>query len=166
MKRAICFGVILVLTMFFTGHVLAQDPVVYPANGQSNDQMEKDKFECYGWAKQQSGFDPMAAPTATAPPPAREAPKGGVGRGAVGGGLGGAAIGAITGGSSGAKKGAAIGAVGGGLVGGMRRSEQRRQEDQRQRQWEQQQTANYANNRQSYNRAFGACMEGRGYSVK
>jgi len=33
--------------------------VVYPAQGQSNEQMEKDKFECYGLAKNQSGFDPM-----------------------------------------------------------------------------------------------------------
>ena len=42
--------------------VWSQDLVVYPAKGQSNDQMEKDKFECYSWAKGQTGFDPMAMP--------------------------------------------------------------------------------------------------------
>ena len=47
--------------------VFADDMYVYPQKGQSNKQMEKDKYECYGWAKKKTGFDPMAAPTATAP---------------------------------------------------------------------------------------------------
>ena len=88
--------------------VWSQDLVVYPAKGQSNDQMEKDKFECYSWAKEQTGFDPMAMPQATAPPPKQEAQKGGVGRGALRGGAVGLAVGAIGGD---AKRGAAIGAV-------------------------------------------------------
>ena len=41
----------------------AQELMIYPAKGQSDQQQEKDKFECYGFAKKQSGFDPMALPT-------------------------------------------------------------------------------------------------------
>ena len=39
--------------------VFAQDPIIYPNQGQSPEQQEKDKFECYNWAKTNSGFDPM-----------------------------------------------------------------------------------------------------------
>jgi len=33
-------------------------PGVFPNKGQSDDQLEKDKYACYEWAKKQSGFDP------------------------------------------------------------------------------------------------------------
>ena len=48
----------------------------------------------------------------------------------------------------------------------MRRSDQKRQEDAAQKQWEQDQVANYQRSRNSYNRAYGACLEGRGYTVR
>jgi hypothetical protein len=145
------------------GAVAAQELMIYPAKGQSDKQQEQDKFECYNFAKKQSGFDPMAPPvTSTAPPP-KEAPQGGVGRGAVGGGLGGALIGAIAGDT---KKGAAIGAVSGGLFGGMRSHEQQQRESHNRQQWEQRETQQYANNRNNYNRAYAACLEGRGYTVR
>jgi hypothetical protein len=140
----------------------AQDLMIYPAQGQSDQQQDKDKFECYGFAKQQSGFDPMALPTTTAPP-AKEAPQGGVGRGAVTGGLGGALVGAIAGDT---KKGAKIGAVSGGLLGGARSSEQRRREEHNRQQWEQREMQQYSQNRNNYNRAYAACLEGRGYTVR
>jgi predicted lipid-binding transport protein (Tim44 family) len=143
--------------------VFADDMYVYPQKGQSNKQMEKDKYECYGWAKKKTGFDPMAAPTATAPPPAQEAPKGGLLRGAGRGALGGLAIGAIAGDAG---KGAAIGAASGAMIGGIRRSEQVKQEDQAQQQWAQNKASQYAHNRSEYNRAYSACLGGRGYTVK
>jgi hypothetical protein len=34
------------------------DLVVYPNNGQSEEQQSKDRYECYHWAANQSGFDP------------------------------------------------------------------------------------------------------------
>jgi len=142
---------------------VADDMFVYPAKGQSNEQMEKDKFSCYGWAKQNTGFDPMAAPRASSAPPPQQAQKGGAGRGAVRGGLGGAAIGALAGDT---RKGAAIGAVGGGLIGGVRRNDQVKQEQHSRQQWEQQEAANYSHNRNNYNRAYAACLDGRGYTVK
>ncbi|MEA3548495.1 MAG: glycine zipper domain-containing protein [Thermodesulfobacteriota bacterium] len=141
----------------------AQDFFIYPAKGQSQDQQEKDKYSCYQWAKGQTGFDPMEAPRATAPPPAQEAPKGGLFKGATRGALTGLAVGAIAGDAG---KGAAIGAAGGGLVGGARRSDQKRSEAQKQDQWAQDQSQQYAQKRNSYNRAYTGCLEGRGYTVK
>jgi len=143
--------------------MLAQDPIVYPAKGQSQDQMEKDKFECYSYAKKQTGFDPMQTPKATAPPPQQEAQQGGV----VRGGARGAAVGAVGGAIAGdAGKGAAIGAASGALIGGMRRRDQQRRQQQEQEQWAQQQAAQYTQARHNYNRALAACLEGRGYTVK
>ncbi len=141
----------------------AQELIIYPAKGQSAEQTEQDKFACYGFAKKQTGFDPMAPPTAKTPPPREGAKEGGAGRGAVRGALGGAVIGAIAGDT---KKGAAIGAVGGGILGGARRSRQERHEQHEREQWEQQEAQRYARERSNYNRAFAACMEGRGYTVR
>jgi len=44
------------ITITFSGFALAQELMIFPAKGQSEDQMEKDKFECYSWAKKQTGF--------------------------------------------------------------------------------------------------------------
>jgi hypothetical protein len=118
---------------------------VYPARGQSPEQQQKDQGECSGWAMQQSGANPAAVP----PPPG---PQGQVVRGAGRG----AAIGAVGGAIGGdAGKGAAIGAATGALVGGMRRADQRRAAEQAQSQAS-----------AGYGRAFAACLEGRGYTVK
>jgi len=163
MKITIYVTLSLLITLLAAGFVLAQELVIYPANGQSAEQMEKEKYECYSWAKQQSGFDPMEVPKATEPPPPQEAPKGGVGRGAARGAAVGAAVGSLDGEmGEGAKKGAAAGAI----VGGIRRGDQQRQQQQKEQQWAEQQTANYAKNRDSYNRAYSACLEGKGYTVK
>ena len=49
-------------------------PLIYPAKGQSPAQQDKDRFECYEWARAQSGFDPVQASAASTksgplPPP-------------------------------------------------------------------------------------------------
>ena len=33
---------------------------VYPKEGQSDEQRDRDRYECYVWATQQTGFDPTA----------------------------------------------------------------------------------------------------------
>ncbi len=137
---------------------MAQEMMIFPNADQSAEQQEQDKFVCYGWAKDQSGFDPMAPPTATEPPPQEGAQKGGAGKGLVRG----AAVGGIVGGSDGAKKGAAAGAV----MGGMRRQDQKRNEAQQREQWEQEQQRIYAESRNRYNRAYAACLEGKDYTVR
>ena len=159
---------VLVFAVFLVSHVQAQELIVYPAKGQSNEQMEKDKFECYSWAKGQTGFDPMQMPTASSPPPPKgdKSVAGGVVGGGVLGGVGGAVIGGIAGGSKGARKGAAIGGLSGGAIGGMRSSSQNSQAEKKRKQWEQQQANQYMQQRNTYNRAYAACLEGKGYTVK
>ncbi|MBT3868954.1 MAG: hypothetical protein HOF19_13650 [Gammaproteobacteria bacterium] len=143
----------------FTATSMAADElIIFPNAGQTGEQQEADKFACYGWAKNQSGFDPMAPPTTTAPPPKKEAKKGGTGKGM----LRGAAIGGIVGGSDGAKKGAGAGAV----MGTARRNDQKRSETKSQQDWEQEQVAIYSANRNLYNRNYGACLEGKNYTVR
>jgi outer membrane lipoprotein SlyB len=169
MKKSFSIMVIVLFVVaVFVGAAVAQDFVVYPAEGQSNEQMEKDKFECYSWAKGQSGFDPMQMPTASSPAPPKgdKSVAGGVVGGGVLGGAGGAIIGGIAGGKKGAKKGALIGGLTGGTIGGMRSGSQNKQADAKRKQWEQEQANQYMQKRNLYNRNFAACMEGKGYSVK
>ncbi len=142
---------------------LADDLFIYPTKNQSAEQQDKDKWECRAWSTKQSGFDPAARPTASTPPPARQAPKGGLIRGAAGG----AALGAIGGAIAGnAGKGAAIGAAGGGLLGVMRRNDQVRQEQYSRQQWAEQNVAQYEQSRANWVRGVKACLTGRGYTVQ
>lgn len=139
---------------------VAQELMVFPNADQSAEQQQQDEFTCYNWGKDQTGFDPMAVPTATEAPPQESATKqGGVARGAVRG----AAVGQLIGGdSSSTKSGAAAGAA----VGGMRRQDQKRKEAAERERWEQEQQQIYAENRNRYNRAYAACMEGKDYTVR
>ncbi len=139
------------------GPAVAQQMYVYPNQGQSPDQQNRDRYECHTWSVQQTGVDPTN-PNMAGAPPAYEAPQGGVLRG----GARGAAIGAVGGAIAGnAGKGAAIGAATGALFGGMRRNDQRRRQEQQRRNYQQQQ----AQSTGAYNRALAACLQGRGYSV-
>jgi outer membrane lipoprotein SlyB len=159
----------LILASFFAQRAVAQEFVIFPSKGQSQEQLEKDKFECYSWAKKESGFDPMAMPTATeAPPPKSDKSTAGtVAKGGLGGAAVGAGIGAVTGGGwSGAGKGAAIGGIAGGLLGGVKGSSDKKKEAAAEKQWEEEQTSQYMQKRTSYNRAYTACLEGKGYVVK
>ena len=124
----------------------AQQAYVYPMKGQSQEQQSRDRGDCSNWATQQTGYSPYQAQGASA------VPRGGMLRGAAGG----AAIGAMGGAIGGdAGKGAAIGAGVGALFGGVRSRRLREEEQYRAQQMH-----------AAYMRAFGACMEGRGYAVK
>jgi hypothetical protein len=112
--------------------------VAYPAKGQSAELQSKDANECQVWAKSQTGYDP-----------ATDTAKGagiGLALGAVTGAAAGAAIGAASGGGAGT--GAAIGAVVGGVGGSAAGA-----------------GYGYKRNRDGYNQAYAACMQGRGYTV-
>jgi len=166
MRQVTFITLLLFFSILLAGPVLGQDPIVYPAQGQSEDQMEKDKYQCYSWAKNQTGFDPMKTPTTTSASPAKEKEVWGAGKTGVAGGATGAVVGGLTRGRKGAVRGGLIGAGTGALIGGVRSSNQRNREKQKRKEWERIETNNYARARNEYNRAFGACMEGRGYSVK
>jgi hypothetical protein len=156
MKHAIQITLgLAVLSVAFAAE--AQKPIVYPAKGQSAAQQSKDDAECYAWAKQNTGIDPAAV--ASTPPPQQTGPATGGGqrvRGAARGAAGGAAIGAIAG-DAGA--GAGIGAIAGTMVGG-RQARQQRDAQNQQAVAQQQDLIN------TFYRGFGACMEGRGYTIK
>jgi hypothetical protein len=150
----------------------AQELYIYPSKGQSASQQNKDLEQCHDWAVKQTGIDPnRPVPVqAPAPPPLQpEAAQGGLLRGAARG----AAVGAVGGAIGGdAGKGAAIGAATGAMIGGMRRRDQTVRMEQEQRNYEQQQAsaqsqqgALNAQQRQAYNRAETACLQGRGYTV-
>ena len=131
----------------------------FPAKDQTPQQQQSDEAACYSWAKQDSGFDPIAAGS-NAVASGYSAPPAGLGiRGAAAGAAGGAAIGAITGDAG---KGAAIGATAGGIRG---RIAQRRAEAQVEQQAEAKSQTQKAG-LENFKRAFSACMEGKGYSVK
>ena len=162
MRRIALGSIPMLIGFLFTGIALAQDPIVFPAQGQSQEQMEKDEFSCYQWAKSETGFDPMQTPTASAPPPPQQAGRGGALKGAAVG----AGVGALVKRSDSRSKGAATGALVGGVLGGARQAGQARQDEKARQQWEQQQANEYAQKRNTYNRAFSACMESKGYPVK
>ncbi len=125
----------------------ARAPIIYPSQGQSMEQQGADEGQCRMFAQQNTGFNPAQGPAY-------------VSTGSSGGEMvGGAARGAILGGAIGgnAGRGAAIGAA----SGLMRRAKKQRKQEQRQ----QESINQYNRQLATFNRAFGACMSGRGYAV-
>ncbi len=146
----------------------AAEAIIYPAQGQSVEQLASDKGACYAWATESTGVNPaalaQAAPITT--PTAAPAPGRPRLAGAARGALGGAIIGEIV--DDDAGKGAAAGAVAGTMVGGSRARQQQAQQQQQveaQQQQQQQQAQAQQSQLDTYNRAFSACMQGRGYTL-
>jgi hypothetical protein len=141
---------------------MAQQQYVFPQKGQSAEQQKKDEYECHGWAVKQTGFDPTAA-QAPAQPAAQQpagAQPGSGAKGAVRGAAVGAAVGSLDGEAG---KGAAVGATAGAVAS---RSQSRKQAQQQQAQAQQQASTQQSAKQQDYSRAKGACLEGKGYTVK
>lgn len=139
----------------------------YPAKSQTKEQQATDEKACYDWAGQQTGIDPVAAANpnteaaaAAAQAKADSATKGAAVKGAAAGAAGGAVVGAIAGDAG---EGAAIGAVAGVVKG-------RRAKKQVEKQAAQQgaQAAKAQGNAQldTFKKAMGSCLEGKGYTVK
>jgi len=136
----------------------AQQPIVYPARGQSPQKQNTDTAECQLWAKQTTGVDPVAIAQQSGQPGAPQQ-QGGAIKGAAGGAALGAAVGAIAGNAG---KGAAIGAVTGTAAGGVRQHRMNRAAAGEQQAGQQQASQQMA----TFNRAVAACMTGRGYTVQ
>jgi len=146
------------------------DVYAYPMNNQTPDQQERDRYECNAWAVKQSGFDPSGPNVpphdryrvvAAGPPP---------GAGTALGAFTGAILGAAIAGPRNAGAGLVAGAVAGGLVGTAAEQQQRAVADQQAQEINNartsQQMAVIDARASNYRRALGACLEGRGYSVK
>src|SRR5277367_3413961 len=89
---------------------------VYPANGQSPEQTERDRYECHLWAVQQTGVDP-SRPGAPAYSRVVVQPATAPGAGTAAGIVGGAILGSIIAGPWHAGAGALIGGATGGIIG-------------------------------------------------
>jgi hypothetical protein len=165
----------------------------YPTAGQSVEQQQRDRFDCYQWAVSQTGYDPAAVPTLAdqyPTPPVRsdrvarrrdEGPFG-IGNGGIfagSGTLGDAATGALLGAVGGAiagdaGEGAAWGAFGGAVLGGLTRAgggdaDARRVPRRSQQEVEAEQRRLEAERlvlADEYRRAYSACLTGRGYTVR
>ena len=124
----------------------AQKPSVYPAKGQSVEQKNTDEGQCIAWAKQDTGIDPAAVANAQ---PVPTGPQGERLRGAARG----AVVGEIVDDKAG--DGAALGALAGGRRARMNQAANTQQAE-----------ASKAQSLDTYYRAYGACMQGRGYTVK
>ena len=144
----------------------------YPAKGQPAEKQTLDEGECYSWAKQESGYDPMAPAPPPAPAqaaqPAQPAQGGQRARGAVRGAAAGAVIGEVA--DNDASQGAAVGATVGVLAGG-RQARQAKAQQQQQAQAQTQASTEQAKAAQqelanSFKRGMTACLEARGYTVK
>ena len=132
---------------------------IFPSNDQTQEQQDGDEIACYKWAMEQTGYDPINPPQIQAEQ-TQTGPDGSAVRGAARGAAAGAAIGAIAGDAG---QGAAIGAVAGGLGG--RRARAANQQAQQQ-QATAQAEAKEAELENNFKKAFSACMEGKGYTVK
>jgi hypothetical protein len=132
---------------------------VFPAKGQSQQQQKIDEFECYKWATEQSGIDPLNLPKVEVKQ-AETGANGQVVGSAAKGAAAGVAIGAIAGDAG---KGAAIGATAG-AMGGVRKKRAGDAQAQQNAQAQAQQTE--ADIKNNYIKAFSVCIEGKGYTIK
>lgn len=184
-----------VVLMGFAAPLAAQTGVyAYPQAGQSEQQQSRDRFECHQWAVSQTGFDPTTAqplpaqPGYSGPPPQSPQQRrasgplnmgdGGFfeGTGMMGDAATGAALGAAGGAIAGdAGEGAAIGALAGTVFGALNRagSSSQPREDTRYDQVRAEEQARldrlYIERREqndNYQRAYGACMTARDYTVQ
>ncbi len=137
---------------------------VYPSNGQTPEQTDRDRYECHIWAVQQTGVDPsrpdgnpyarVVVQPATPP-----------GANTAAGAITGAILGSIIGGPRNAGAGFVLGAATGAVVGSAADANAQAQARQTQQEINQSAAEGRAQ-ADSYRRAMGACLQGRGYTVK
>lgn len=153
---------------------VGQQLFVYPANGQDDDQLANDRYECHLWAVKESNFDPsefgdVAPPTVVRVPVPENESAGATAKGAIAGAIAGAVLGHGNGHAGDVVAGAIVGsAVGAAVEGsGQAKAEQEAQaEAQRQAEEIAKSKAEQAVRRSNYRRAMTACLEGRGYTVR
>jgi len=144
------------------------DVYAYPTQGQTPEQMDRDRYDCHEWAVKQSNFDPSAPGTpphdrvvvAAGPPP---------GTNTAIGAVAGAILGAVIAGPRSSGFGAVAGGITGaaiGSTGDAANAQAQRQQIQAARAQDARSAAAIDQQASDYRRAVSACLEGRGYSVK
>lgn len=140
---------------------------IFPKNGQSAEQQQKDEFSCHSWAVSQTGVDPTQVQVAagSATPSVEQGAKtssGSVVRGAAAGAII-AEIGDNDAGN-GAAKGAAIGLLA--KRRHNRKAAEHAQEQQHAAQEQAEQTQQATNEQiENYNKAKNVCLDAKGYSI-
>jgi hypothetical protein len=134
---------------------------VYPANGQSVEQLERDRYECHTWSVQQTGFDPSRN---DAQAYRRVVVQPAPGAGTAAGAIGGAILGSIIAGPRDSGFGALFGAATGAIVGSAADANNQAQAAQAQQDINQRAADDRAR-AQAYRRAISTCLEARGYTV-
>ncbi|MFV8819669.1 glycine zipper 2TM domain-containing protein [Haliea sp. E17] len=137
----------------------------YPTRGQSEEQQDKDRYECYLWAVKQSGFDPSVAQLAPhqrvevvpEPPP---------GTGTAAGAVTGAIAGSILAGHGSREEGAILGAIAGAMIGTAADASRQAQAEKMTEQVNYEKYARVDMLARDYRRAMTACLEGKGYVVR
>ena len=140
---------------------------VYPNNGQSAEQTDRDRYECHVWAVHETGVDP-SRPDAPAYERVVVQPTAPPGTGTAVGAIGGAILGSIIAGPRNAGAGLVLGAATGAIVGTAADANAQAQAQAQSQQTQAQINAAAAAGRaraDSYRRALGACLQGRGYTV-
>jgi len=135
-----------------------------PAKGQSLAQQDRDRYACYVWARDKTGFDPSLpalAPSHRVHVESTSRP----GQKTAAGAFIGAVLGAASSEPGEGREGAIQGAIAGAFIGA---SADAADEQERQRQEERQARIDARLTQQvnEYRRAMTACLEGRGYTVK
>jgi len=150
--------------------IASADIFVYAAHGQTDKQLDRDRYECHNWAVAQTHYnpsDPHLAPhqqiqvvAVPDPPPPHDT---------VVGAMAGAMIGAAIGSPHDAAQGAVVGAIAGGAMGAASDSARQKQAQHATGQNNsaaQAERARLEQQASDYKRAISACLEGRGYTVK
>ncbi len=131
---------------------------VYPNKGQSESEQSGDESICYKSAVAKTGIDPANLQPVPLPQPS--AHQGGAVRGAARGAAAGSIIGAISGNAG---NGAAIGAAAGGMHG---YASQRRLNDAQEHYAKASVQAQQSQQVTTFKRAYEACLQSKGYTVK
>ena len=140
----------------------------YPTRGQSAAQQDRDRYECYLWARQQTGFDP-SAPQLAPHQRLEVVPNPPVGQDTAAGAVTGALLGAVVAPPGRKAEGAVAGAITGSVIGAASDSARQEEAERLQDQYDQRDARNMARLEQqasSYRRAMAACLSGRGYHVR
>ncbi|MDO6459603.1 hypothetical protein Q4485_02745 [Granulosicoccaceae sp. 1_MG-2023] len=141
------------------------DVAAYPLLGQSQRQIRQDRYECYLWAVEQSGYDP-ATETGTVEVSGSSAAVPPGGSATVSGTVTGATVGALMSGPHRGGAGVAVGALVGALAGASVDADRQARAEAAENRYKASAVA--AENRRiaAYRRALSACLDARGYSVR
>ena len=169
MKRTGFVVLVVFLAMVLNAHAAGLETYAFPQKGQTVEQQKQDEGYCTTWAKDQTGLDPAfiqykKQEALAEQQTAQEAGQPRRGRNLLRTAATGAALGGINNSmDDGAGKGATMGAA---VAVSRNRAQAQEQAAQGAVNSANAQAQNVEEDSQKYLRAYGACMEGKGYSIR